>query len=97
MNPPAFFGMIVVPLAASPLVYLTGRLAGRTRATVVAQAVAVAALVERLRARGFTLVDTQWLTPFLASLGGVEISRDGPVLALAACVGTVRPKEAEGG
>jgi leucyl/phenylalanyl-tRNA--protein transferase len=41
-----------------------------------ASKVAVAALVERLRARGFTLLDTQWLTPFLDSLGGVEISRD---------------------
>jgi leucyl/phenylalanyl-tRNA--protein transferase len=41
-----------------------------------ASKVAVAALVDRLRARGYVLLDTQWLTPFLASLGGIEIPRD---------------------
>ena len=41
-----------------------------------ASKVAIVALVGRLRDRGFTLLDTQWLTPFLASLGGVEIPRD---------------------
>jgi leucyl/phenylalanyl-tRNA---protein transferase len=40
-----------------------------------ASKVAMAALVDRLRARGYTLLDTQWLTPFLASLGGIEIPR----------------------
>lgn len=37
--------------------------------------IALAWLVERLRSAGFTLFDTQFLTPHLASLGGVEISR----------------------
>jgi leucyl/phenylalanyl-tRNA---protein transferase len=36
---------------------------------------ALAHLVARLRAGGFTLFDTQFLTPHLASLGAVEISR----------------------
>lgn len=37
--------------------------------------VALAFLVHRLRAGGFRLFDTQFLTPHLASLGAVEISR----------------------
>jgi leucyl/phenylalanyl-tRNA--protein transferase len=41
-----------------------------------ASKVAIVALVERLRARGYTLLDTQWLTPFLASLGGIEVPRE---------------------
>jgi leucyl/phenylalanyl-tRNA--protein transferase len=40
-----------------------------------ASKVALAFLVERLRAGGFTLFDTQFLTPHLESLGAVEISR----------------------
>jgi leucyl/phenylalanyl-tRNA---protein transferase len=40
-----------------------------------ASKVALAWLVDRLRAGGFVLFDTQFLTPHLASLGGVEISR----------------------
>jgi leucyl/phenylalanyl-tRNA--protein transferase len=37
--------------------------------------IALAWLVHRLRAGGFTLFDTQFLTPHLASLGGREIAR----------------------
>jgi leucyl/phenylalanyl-tRNA--protein transferase len=40
-----------------------------------ASKVALHALVERLRARGFTLLDTQWRTPHLERFGAVEISR----------------------
>lgn len=40
-----------------------------------ASKIALFYLVDRLRAGGFTLFDTQFLTPHLASLGGVEISR----------------------
>lgn len=40
-----------------------------------ASKVALAYLVDRLRAVGFTLFDTQFITPHLASLGGVEIPR----------------------
>ncbi|MCB6177505.1 leucyl/phenylalanyl-tRNA--protein transferase [Rhodobacter sp. Har01] len=41
-----------------------------------ASKLALAWTVHRLRAGGFTLFDTQFLTPHLASLGGVEISRE---------------------
>lgn len=37
--------------------------------------VALAFLVHRLRAGGFRLFDTQFLTPHLAQFGGIEISR----------------------
>jgi leucyl/phenylalanyl-tRNA--protein transferase len=40
-----------------------------------ASKVALVWLLDRLRAGGFTLFDTQFLTPHLASLGGVEITR----------------------
>lgn len=40
-----------------------------------ASKVALAFLIHRLRAGGFRLFDTQFLTPHLASLGAVEISR----------------------
>ena len=40
-----------------------------------ASKVALVALVERLRARGFTLLDIQWLTPHLKQFGAVEIPR----------------------
>lgn len=40
-----------------------------------ASKIALAYLVHRLRAGGFTLFDTQFLTPHLASLGAVEITR----------------------
>ena len=40
-----------------------------------ASKVALAALVERMRMRGFTLLDIQWVTPHLEQFGAVEISR----------------------
>lgn len=40
-----------------------------------ASKIALAYLVHRLRAGGFTLFDTQYLTPHLASIGAVEIPR----------------------
>jgi leucyl/phenylalanyl-tRNA--protein transferase len=40
-----------------------------------ASKVALVGLVERLRAGGAGLLDVQWLTPHLASLGAVEVSR----------------------
>jgi leucyl/phenylalanyl-tRNA--protein transferase len=48
-----------------------------------ASKVALVALVERLRAQDFRLLDTQWLTPHLARFGGVEISRDEYLARLA--------------
>ena len=41
-----------------------------------ASKMALAYLVDHLRRGGFTLFDTQFLTPHLQSLGGVEISRN---------------------
>lgn len=40
-----------------------------------ASKVALAALVERLRSRGYVLLDTQWVTPHLEQFGAIEISR----------------------
>lgn len=40
-----------------------------------ASKVALVALVERLRERGFALLDTQWQTPHLAQFGTHEISK----------------------
>lgn len=40
-----------------------------------ASKMAMVHLVERLRAGGFVLLDTQFLTPHLQSLGGIEIPR----------------------
>lgn len=41
-----------------------------------ASKVALVSLVERLRSRGFTLLDTQWVTPHLRRFGAIEIPRD---------------------
>ena len=51
-----------------------------------ASKVALAWLVHRLRAGGYALFDTQFLTPHLRSLGGVEVPRDGYRAALAAAL-----------
>jgi len=40
-----------------------------------ASKVALAALVERMKARGFTLLDIQWVTPHLEQFGAIEIPR----------------------
>jgi leucyl/phenylalanyl-tRNA---protein transferase len=40
-----------------------------------ASKMALRALVERLRERRFTLLDTQWLTPHLQKFGAIEIPR----------------------
>src|SRR5437016_4648186 len=41
-----------------------------------ASKIALVALVERLRARKFLLLDTQWVTPHLEQFGAIDISRD---------------------
>jgi len=51
-----------------------------------ASKVALTYLIHRLRAGGFTLFDTQFLTPHLASLGAVEIPRAAYQRRLAAAV-----------
>jgi leucyl/phenylalanyl-tRNA--protein transferase len=40
-----------------------------------ASKVALAALVDRMKARGFTLLDIQWVTPHLQQFGAIEIPR----------------------
>lgn len=40
-----------------------------------ASKVALVALVERLRSRGYSLLDIQWVTPHLAQFGAIEIPR----------------------
>jgi leucyl/phenylalanyl-tRNA---protein transferase len=47
-----------------------------------ASKVALVALIERLRWRGFALLDVQWLTPHLARFGGIEIPRTEYLAAL---------------
>lgn len=51
-----------------------------------ASKVALVALVERLRARGYALLDTQWVTPHLAQFGGIEIRRDDYLERLASAL-----------
>jgi leucyl/phenylalanyl-tRNA--protein transferase len=48
--------------------------------------IALAYLVDRLRQAGFTLFDTQFLTPHLASLGAVEVPRAAYLEMLAAAL-----------
>jgi leucyl/phenylalanyl-tRNA--protein transferase len=38
--------------------------------------VALVGLVERMRERGFQLLDTQWSTPHLRTFGTIDIPRD---------------------
>ena len=51
-----------------------------------ASKVALHALVERLRAKRFSLLDTQWLTPHLQLFGAVEIPRAAYRELLAQCI-----------
>lgn len=41
-----------------------------------ASKVALMALIERMRDRGLSLLDVQWVTPHLTQFGAIEISRD---------------------
>jgi leucyl/phenylalanyl-tRNA--protein transferase len=51
-----------------------------------ASKVALAHLVEHLRSTGATLLDTQWKTDHLASLGAIEIRREQYLTQLAAAI-----------
>ena len=53
-----------------------------------ASKVALAWLVARLKVGGFTLLDCQFMTDHLASLGAVTVSRDAYVGSLSAALGT---------
>lgn len=52
-----------------------------------ASKLALVALVERLRTRGFTLLDTQWITPHLEQFGAMEIPRGEYLRRLQASTG----------
>ena len=54
-----------------------------------ASKVALVALVDQLRASGASLLDVQWATPHLSSLGAIEIPRDEYLSRLAQAIGTV--------
>lgn len=53
-----------------------------------ASKVALTALVERMKTRGYTLLDIQYLTPHLERFGAVEISRQDYLSRLAAALTT---------
>lgn len=54
-----------------------------------ASKIALVALVEELRARGFLLLDTQWLTEHLRTFGGQEIPREEYLKRLKVAVGAM--------
>jgi formate hydrogenlyase subunit 3/multisubunit Na+/H+ antiporter MnhD subunit len=81
MDAPVFLGMIAIPLAASPLIYLAGRLAGEDRTTPVAQWLAVAALA--LAWIPFAQAARSPM-PATATLGTISLTLDGLGLLLAA-------------
>ena len=60
-----------------------------------ASKVALVALVERMQAKQFMLLDMQWLTPHLAQFGGTEISRRQYMYLLARAVALPRSFAAE--
>lgn len=51
-----------------------------------ASKIALVALVDRMRARGFTLLDIQWVTPHLEQFGAIEVPRSQYLKLLAAAV-----------
>lgn len=53
-----------------------------------ASKVALWGLVQRLRERGYTLLDTQWITPHLRQFGAVEIPRRKYLRLLAEATGS---------
>ena len=55
-----------------------------------ASKIALVALMERLRDRRFTLLDTQWLTPHLQKFGAIEISRQQYLHLLSTSVNLTR-------
>ncbi len=56
-----------------------------------ASKVALVALVAQLRSDGASLLDVQWCTPHLASLGAIEIAREDYVRRLAVAVSAPSP------
>ena len=52
-----------------------------------ASKIALVALVERLRAKGFLILDTQWITPHLTQFGTYEVTRNEYLKLLAVATG----------
>ena len=52
-----------------------------------ASKIALVALVERLREKEFSLLDTQWMTSHLRQFGGYELSRKAYLAALQKALG----------
>ena len=50
---------------------------------------ALATLSTMLTDQGFTLFDVQWMTPHLASLGAIDLSRDEYLRRLEQAVATI--------
>jgi leucyl/phenylalanyl-tRNA---protein transferase len=71
-------------------VHIGGFFAGESmfHAATDASKVALVALVEWLRETGGRLLDVQWLTPHLASLGAVAISRSDYLVRLDEAIGS---------
>jgi leucyl/phenylalanyl-tRNA--protein transferase len=69
-------------------VHVDGLFAGESMFSTATDAskVALVALVDRVRAAGVTLLDVQWATPHLVSLGAVEVSRDDYLERLGAVI-----------
>jgi len=55
-----------------------------------ASKMALLALVEHLRARKFTLLDTQWITPHLKQFGAIEIPRERYLKMLRSAIDLLR-------
>jgi len=55
-----------------------------------ASKVALMALVTRMRERGLSLLDVQWITPHLAQFGAVEISREEYLTCLSLVIDQTR-------
>jgi leucyl/phenylalanyl-tRNA--protein transferase len=60
-----------------------------------ASKIALVHLVEKLRAHGFSLLDTQWITPHLMQFGAYELEREAYHAALREALGVVSRKLSE--
>jgi leucyl/phenylalanyl-tRNA--protein transferase len=56
-----------------------------------ASKVALMGLVQLMRENGMTLLDVQWCTDHLSSLGAIAVSREHYLTLLASALATARP------
>lgn len=73
---------------------IDGLFAGESMFSVAGDAskVALVALVEELRARSVELLDVQWTTAHLVSLGALDVARERYLRLLQAAIGDGRPR-----